>query len=93
MGGTSRANGFAQRREPARITRRHAPRRVELISSTRLVLAAKEMREACYWIELVCTARLVACDAIALLVEGRELAAILRASARTARSRASSTRP
>ena len=56
-------------------------------------VAAKEMREACYGIELVCTARLGACDAIALLVEGRELAAILGASARTARSRASSTRP
>jgi four helix bundle protein len=44
-------------------------------------VAAKEIREACYWIELVSSTRLLDPIPAALLKEGRELSAILGASA------------
>ena len=56
-------------------------------------IAAKEMREACSWIELAVEARMLAPTAVALLDEGRQLAAILGASARTARQRATPPAP
>lgn len=53
-------------------------------------VAAKEMREACFWLNLVHRASLVPDDSNELLQstlrEAHELAAILGASARTARS-------
>jgi four helix bundle protein len=49
-------------------------------------IAAKEMREACYWIDLIKSAGLVKVEVAPLLQEARELAAILGASVRTARS-------
>ena len=55
----------------------------------KLGVSAKEMREACYWIELTCHAGLLRPAPRPLLDEGRELAAILGASARTAKSRTS----
>ena len=50
-------------------------------------IAAKEMREACYWIELIQCAGLARGEVAPLVLEARELAAILGASVRTARSR------
>jgi four helix bundle protein len=50
-------------------------------------IAAKEMREANYWIDLIRSAGLVKADVSRLAEEARELAAILGASVRTARSR------
>ena len=50
-------------------------------------IAAKEMREACYWIDLIRDAELVKFDVAVLADEARQLAAILGASVRTARSR------
>ncbi len=50
-------------------------------------VAAKEMREACYWIELIIAAQMLVPAPTELRRESRELAAILNASARTARSR------
>jgi len=51
-------------------------------------VAAKEMREACYWLALVGATRMLEGVSSALMTEGRELTAILAASARTARSHA-----
>jgi four helix bundle protein len=48
-------------------------------------IAAKEMREACYWIGLVAGSGWVKDDLRPMLREASELAAILAASARTAR--------
>jgi hypothetical protein len=45
------------------------------------------MREARYWIDLIRDAELVKIDVAVLADEARQLAAILGASARTARSR------
>ena len=56
-------------------------------------IAAKEIREACYWIELVSLTHLLDPVPVALLREGRQLAAILGASVRTARQRATSNAP
>ena len=50
----------------------------------KLGVAAKEAREACYWGELIQRAGWL--DITPLLREGLELAAILGASARTARA-------
>jgi four helix bundle protein len=51
-------------------------------------IAAKEAREACYWLGLVQRSGWLAADLRALVREANELSAILGASARTARSRA-----
>ena len=48
-------------------------------------IAAKEMRETCYWIELVYRTGWLTTDLRPLVHEANELAAILGASARTAR--------
>jgi four helix bundle protein len=53
----------------------------------KLGVAAKEMREACYWVALVEGSRWVCTDQRALVREANELAAILGASSRTARAR------
>lgn len=51
-------------------------------------IAAKEMREACYWIALVDRSGWLKQDLQPLVAEAERLAAILGASARTARQRA-----
>jgi len=53
----------------------------------KLGIAAKEMREACYWVALVARSGLVTANLKDMLGEASELAAILGASARTARLR------
>ena len=58
----------------------------------KLSIAAKEMREACYWVALVDRARWVSTDLCSLVREAHELAAILGASSRTARLRAEPSR-
>jgi four helix bundle protein len=55
-------------------------------------IAAKEMREACYWISLLDRSGWVKCDLRPLVDEAERLAAILAASARTARLRGSRSR-
>ena len=55
-------------------------------------IAAKEMRETCYWTELVAGSGWLQLDLRAHAREARELSAILGASARTARARADSNR-
>ena len=55
------------------------------------LLAAKEVGESVYWLRLIVRARLSRRPSIGQAIgEGRELVAILRASARTARRRAGS---
>jgi four helix bundle protein len=51
-------------------------------------IAAKEAREACYWLGLVQRSGWLRADLRALVRQANELSAILGASARTARSRA-----
>jgi four helix bundle protein len=58
----------------------------------KLAVAAKEMREACYWINLVRRSGWVSADLSSLLHEAHEVAAILGASVRTARVRAQADR-
>ena len=53
----------------------------------KLGVATKESREACYWVELVCASGLLSPPPQDLLAEGKELARILGASAKTARQR------
>jgi four helix bundle protein len=55
--------------------------------SHKSALAGKEVRETIYWLRFMAGAELTAADTGALLKEARELAAILVASARTARAR------
>ena len=54
-------------------------------------VAAKEMREACYWFGLVHRSGWLDADLTSIVREAGELAAILGASARTARARAPTT--
>jgi four helix bundle protein len=53
----------------------------------KLGIAAKEMREACYWVGMVGASGWVEDDLRSMLREATELAAILGASVRTARTR------
>lgn len=52
----------------------------------KLGIAAKEMREACYWIGLIEQSGWIHRDLASLVGEANQLAAILGASARTARN-------
>ena len=55
----------------------------------KVLVAAKELRESVYWLRLIERARLSRqAHLTALVTEGSELLAILKASARTARERA-----
>jgi len=55
----------------------------------KVLVAAKEVGESVYWVRLIHSSRLSSStDLLALVAEGRELVAILKASARTARARA-----
>jgi four helix bundle protein len=56
-------------------------------------VAAKEMREACYWVALLERVRWMAIDMSGIVREANELAAILGASVRTARERVSGAEP
>jgi four helix bundle protein len=58
----------------------------------KLGVAAKEMREASYWTDLVARSGWLQLDLRAHAREARELAAILGASLRTARARGESDR-
>jgi four helix bundle protein len=52
------------------------------------LVAAKEVSESAYWVRLIHQSRLsLSTDLLPLVGEGRELVAILKASARTARAR------
>jgi four helix bundle protein len=53
----------------------------------KVCVAAKEMREACYWVALIGGSSWVEDELQSLIREAKELAAILGASARTARRR------
>jgi len=55
----------------------------------KVLIAAKEVGESVYWVRLIHRSRLSCSpDLVALVGEGRELVAILEASAKTARARA-----
>jgi four helix bundle protein len=58
----------------------------------KISIAAKEMRESCYWIALLERSGWVKTDLKPLVDEAERLAAILGASARTARRRAAAAR-
>lgn len=58
----------------------------------KISIAAKEMRECCYWIALLQRSRWIDEDLGKLVDEVQQLSAILAASARTARRRAASRR-
>jgi len=53
----------------------------------KLGIATKEVREACYWIDLANASGLLTARASALREDGRQLCAILAASVRTAKQR------
>ena len=55
----------------------------------KVLIAAKELREAIFWLELVHRAHWTAIDLAPTIDEANQLAAILAASARTARTRLS----
>ena len=59
----------------------------------KLAISAKEMREACYWTLLVKRSEWIQEDLGSVVQEAQELAAILGASARTARARAETAKP
>jgi four helix bundle protein len=59
----------------------------------KLAIAAKEARESCYWLTLIDRSGWLQRDIGPLVQEANELAAILAASVRTARSREASRPP
>ena len=63
---------------------RGAESRADFVHKIRL--AAKEVRESRYWLNIIQRAKLVHSDLSGLLREATELAAILAASAKTART-------
>jgi Ubiquitin-activating enzyme active site len=81
----------APRRAPAPTTRRPAPpRAADFVHKA--AVALKEVREARYWLALVQKSGWVQGSLTEVVREANELAAILGASVRTARARASADR-